>query len=318
MNKKTVRSNSNSAITNLLTQGAQESDYLPVFYDQVANIMRGFGDAEGKYQIKESVIMVEKIVNAQLKGILQETIDHAFEATGKLQPRPKDFEFLMRRNPVKILRLRKYLKDLQFFKKRVRDMLGSRYQNMDDDNLFEQSDEESDLEWSEKFDEEKTRRIFRADRISQILSAGSQYQEYNEARRTSFLGRNANLLKTRMREWLKVPAEVVLVPKVLTILAFLAHETIGTIVDYCILSRLNSSNRKQVEPYDRVTSSGTSFTMLHLCPEVTQGRGADGVKPITVQEIKEALRRHSLMASRKMGMHRSVAVLDQTSPFLAL
>lgn len=318
MNKKTIRSNSNSAITNLLTQGVQDSDYLPVFYNEVANIMRGFGDAEGKNQIRDSIILVEKIVNSQLKGILQEALDIAVERTGKLQPRPKDFEFLMRKNPVKIMRLKKYLKDLQFFKKRVRDMLGDRYQGMDDDTLFEQSDEESDIELTEKFDEEKTRRVFRADRISQILSAGTQYQEYNEARRTSFLGRNSNLMKSRMREWLKVPTEVILVPKVLTILAFLAHETIGTIVDYCILSRLNSNNRKQVEPYDRVTSSGTSFTMLHLCPEVTQGRGSDGVKPITVQEIQEALRRHSIMTSRKMGMHRNVAILDPKPPFLSL
>lgn len=206
--------------------------------------MRGFGDAETKYQIRESIILVEKIVNSQLKGILQEAIDVVVERTGKLQPRPKDFEFLMRKNPVKILRLKKYLKDLQFFKKRVRDMLGDRYQGIDDDTLFEQSDDESDIELTEKFDEEKTRRIFRADRISQILSAGTQYQEYNEARRTSFLGRNSNLMKSRMRDWLKVPNDVILVPKVLTILAFLAHETIGTIVDYCILSRLNSTNRK--------------------------------------------------------------------------
>lgn len=318
MNKKTVRCNSNSAITSLLTQGTQENDFLPLFYDQVANIMRGFGDAEGKYQIKESVILVEKIVNSQLKGILQEAIDLAVERTGKLQPRPKDIEFLMRRNPSKILRLKKYLKDLQFFQKRMRDMLGNRYQNLENDYLFEQSDEESDLELTEKFDEEKTRRIFRADRISQILSAGTQYQEYNEARRTSFLGKNSNLLRSRMRDWLKVPTDVILVPKIITILAFLAHETIGTIVDYCILSRLNSTNRKQVEPYDRVTSSGTSFMMLHLCPEVTQGRGADGVRPITVQEIKEALRRHTMMTTRKMGMHRNVTVMDQTPPFLAL
>lgn len=313
-----MRSNSNSAITTLLTQGIQDNDYVPMFFNEVSNIMRGFGDCELKYQIRESVILVEKVVNAQLRGILQDAVDLAVERCGKPQPRPRDFEFLMRRNPVKILRLKKYLKDLQLFRKRVRDMLGERYQNIDDENIFEPSDDDSDIEILEKFDEEKTRRVFRADRISQILTAGAQYQEYNEARRTSFLCRNSNLMKTRMKDWLKIPSEIILSPKVLTILAFLAHETIGTLTDYCILSRLNTSNRKQVDPYDRVTSSGTTYTMLHLCPEVTQGRAADGVKAITVQEIKEALRRHTILSTRKMGIHRNTAVCNPKTPYLAM
>lgn len=60
-------------------------------------------------------------------GILQEAIDLAVSLRGKPQPKPKDFEFLMRKNVVKVLRLKKYLKDLQFFKKHVRSMLGERY-----------------------------------------------------------------------------------------------------------------------------------------------------------------------------------------------
>lgn len=316
MNKKTQRSNSNSAITSLLAQGVQDVEYVAIFSNEVSNIMRGFGDAELKHQNRDAVLLTEKIVNQQLRGILQEAIDVSVSLRGKPQPKPKDFEFIMRKNPVKIQRMKKYLKDLQFFKKRMKDMLGERYQSLDDDGIFDPSDEESDIDVPDKFDEEKTRRLFRADRISQILAAGAQYQEYNEARRTSFLCRNSNTMKTRMRDWLRVPQEVVLSPKVLTVLAFLAHETIGTLVDYCILSRLNSLNR-QVEPYDRVTSSGMSHTMLHLCPEVTQGRGADGVKPITVQEINEAMRRHTLLATRKYGMHRNITI-NQKTPFLAL
>lgn len=316
MNKKTQRSNSNSAITSLLAQGVQDFEYVPMFTNEVANIMRGFGDADLKHQNRDSVQLVEKIVHQQLRGILQEVLDVSMNVRGKPQPRPKDFEFIMRKNPVKIQRMKKYLRDLQFFKKRMKDMLGERYQSLDEDGSLDLSDEESEIEVPDKFDEEKTRRLFRADRISQILAAGTQYQEYNEARRTSFLCRNSNTMKQKMKDWLRVPQDVVLSTHILTILAFLAHETIGTLVDYCLLSRLNSLNR-QVEPYDRVTSSGTSHNMLHLCPEVTQGRGQDGVKPITIQEVNEAMRRHSQQTTRKYGMHRNVTI-NHRSPYLAL
>lgn len=316
MNKKTQRSNSNSAITSLLAQGVQDYEYVPMFTNEVANIMRGFGDAELKHQNRDAVQLVEKIVHQQLRGILQEVLDVSMNVRGKPQPRPKDFEFIMRKNPVKIQRMKKYLRDLQFFKKRMKDMLGERYQSLDEDGSLDPSDEESEIEVPDKFDDEKTRRLFRADRISQILAAGTQYQEYNEARRTSFLCRNSNTMKQKMKDWLRVPSDAVLSSHILTILAFLAHETIGTLIDYCILSRLNSLNR-QVEPYDRVTSSGTSHNMLHLCPEVTQGRGQDGVKPITVQEVNEAMRRHSLLTTRKYGMHRNVTI-NHRPPYLAL
>jgi transcription initiation protein SPT3 len=89
-------------------------------------------------------------------------------------PTQKDFEYLMRKNPVKILRLRKDL----FMLKRFRELI----QNYNDTDCQADSDEEALLEVQDKYDEEKTRRLFRADRISQILS-GTQYKEFNEARK---------------------------------------------------------------------------------------------------------------------------------------
>lgn len=54
-----------------------------------------------------------------------------------------------------------------------------------------------------------------------------------------------------------------------------------------------------------------------MCPEVTQGRGLDGIKPITTQEIHEAMRRHTMCATKTMGLYRN---LDRckTVPFLAI
>lgn len=45
--------------------------------------------------------------------------------------------------------------------------------------------------------------------------------------------------------------------------------------------------------------------MMHLCPEVTQGRGQDGAKPITVQEINEVMRRFMQTSSYKLGSFRN-------------
>lgn len=58
--------------------------------------------------------------------------------------------------------------------------------------------------------------------------------------------------------------------------------------------------------------------MLHACPEVTQGRGLDGIKPITVQEIHEALRRHAYSYNQSMGMHRSIVDRQHCVPYLAI
>lgn len=62
---------------------------------------------------------------------------------------------------------------------------------------------------------------------------------------------------------------------------------------------------------------GTSHSMLHLCPEVTHGRGVDGVKPITPQEIHEAMRRHRQMATQNLGHFRNNA-LNCKTPYLAM
>lgn len=58
--------------------------------------------------------------------------------------------------------------------------------------------------------------------------------------------------------------------------------------------------------------------MLHACPEVTQGRGSDGVKPITVHEIHEAIRRHAFNYEQPMGLYRNFVDRRPSIPYLAL
>ena len=60
-----------------------------------------------------------------------------------------------------------------------------------------------------------------------------------------------------------------------------------------------------------------SSAMMYACPEVTQGRGQDGVKAITVQEIQEAMRRHNTGYERPLGMYRNIIDRRTTMPYLA-
>lgn len=254
------RSGSMSVITNLLNQNFvqsnqqksdQHAEYTPIFFQEISDIMRGYGDCDRP--LRESVILVEKIVIQQMRSILNDVINLAIERKGKAQPSQRDFEFLMRKHPVKIFRLQKHLKDLEF-RRRYQDIMSGRATSFNEDFDGDKSDEEPS-EIPEKYDEEKVRRLFRADRISLTLN-GTQYSQFNEARRTSFHCRNSNVIRTKLRTLLQPPVEAQISGHIFTILGFLVHETIATIVDYAILTRLDTSNRDIIDPYGRVTSSG--------------------------------------------------------------
>lgn len=260
--QKVGRQNSMSAITNLLNHGnsvqsavnkTDSDEYVPIFYSEISDIMRGFGDCQKP--LKESIILVDKILLQQLRGILQEVIQLAVERKGKPEPSLRDFEFLMRKNPVRVYRLQHYLTNLQKIRRiqEMNNVIPSSYHNELESN--EDAEDEDRTIPEQKNDEEKLRRHFRADRISQILG-GIQYKEYSESRRTSFsVIRNSTTIRNKLRLWLKPPSDTVMSNRVYTILSYLAHETIAAIVDFSILTRLNSANR-QTEPYSRIMTSG--------------------------------------------------------------
>lgn len=277
-----------------------------IFFNEVSDVLHGFGDCE--QPLRETVLLVEKILHQQWNAILAEAIDVASRRRGEIRLTQADFEYLMRRNPEKIYRLQKHLRDLGL-RKRIQEMLSGRQGSLQDD--ADVSEKGNEREVAEKYDEEKSRRLFRADRISQILT-GAQYQHYNSAKRTSFYCRHP--MSQRFRSWLSIPSDLHVTPHVMTILSYLAHETIAVLVDRAILVRLNSSNRI-VDPYQRYSHTGITHQMMHLCPDVTQGRGGDGIKPITVQEINEALRRIAFMSSQNVGRFRNT---KPETPILAL
>lgn len=116
----------------------------------------------------------------------------------------------------------------------------------------------------------------------------------------------------KLIEILQVPKEIQEDSNCLEIIQFLTQETVATLVDYSILTRLNSRSLHIMD--QTMIQSNLSNNMLQLCPEVTQGRAFDGLKPLKVQEIQEAMRRFQLMQNqRKIGFSNNTK-----AAFLAL
>lgn len=326
--RKTIRQNSDQFQMNVLSHNHQQQqqdmkpeiqdDLNPSFFHEISNIMRGSGDCDRP--LTESVLLIEKIVQQQLKGILNDAIETAIRRKGSSNPTQSEFEFLMRKHPVRISRMRKHIKDVNLLQKilKLQQNFSNRalqQQNTDiDSNHNSDDDIEGDI--LNRYDEEKTRRLFRADRISQTLS-GVQYQRFHEARRVSFYYRHSDKMKQKLRKFLDLPTDVHLTNSCYHILAYLMHETVAIIIDYSILTRLNSDNR-QIDPFNSATSSGSSYNMQHLCPEVTQGRGLESIKPITVKEIHEAMRRFNQLTKRGIGFYRNTVDADMRKCYLAI
>lgn len=248
-NRHSTSNSVNSVANAAQTANQEKPEYVPQFMQEISDIMRGYGDCEKP--LHDSVILVEKIVIEQMRAILVDVINISIERKGKAQPTQKDFEFMMRKHPTKLFRLQKHLKDLDF-KRRYQDMLSGRPMAYSED--YDEENFEEPEEVPERYDEEKVRRLFRADRISLTLN-GQKYVEYNEARRTSFHCRNSNAIRAKLRTIINPPPGAVISGHVYTILGYLVHETIATLVDYAILTRLDSNNRT-VDPFDRLTTYG--------------------------------------------------------------
>lgn len=253
---------------------------------------------------------MEKIVVGQMRAIMNEAMNIAYRRSNSQIPSQLDFEFMMRRNPAKLQRFRKYMRTVCHLKTeqaKQGSAVGMNFLNRLNSEEGTSGEEEQEI-----YDAEKTRRLFRADRISQILNP-QRYEEYQKARSWASNIRNKSDMMRKLVEILQLPKDIQEQSLCLEIILFLVQETIATVVDFAILARLNTDN--QVKESFAISSCITN-NMLHLCKEVSEGRGQDGVKAITVQEIYEAIRRVQTMSNRRMGS--SFRSTEVKIPFLAL
>jgi hypothetical protein len=270
-------------------------------FNEIATFMRAYGDCEAQFQCRESIILVEKILIEQLRHIIQRA--------GNCKQ--ADFELLMLRNKPKLLRFQKYMRNVRRLQMKSEQKASGSGLGLNVINRLTDGDDEEE-ELSTIFDEEYNRRLWRADRISQILTP-QKYEEFTKARSWCSNPKNKSEFLRKLADIIPVPKEMNQDFIFLEIIQFLTQETIATICDFSILTRLNSKNLI-VDPV--IVSSNISNDMLHLCSEVTQGRANDGIQPIKVYEIQEAMRRVQIMhQQRRLGNYRS---FESKIPLLAL
>lgn len=288
--KQLLRQNSqNSPIASpLITIHEDREEFL--FEKEIMDLMISNGDCL-EPEIG-SVRVIEKILKKEMHELFHEACRIADERRESPIPSQQDFEYLMRNNPTRVNRMRKALKNMQ-----IMEGLQKIHKTATPSNL--------NLDYfriqmcclpPETYDEEKARRLFRADRISLLLTPNN-FQKFNFARKMNLLSRSrSQLISMKFRKFLNLPDDYDFNENLCQIVAHLANETILILIDYAILTRLNSDNRA-VDPHSR-TANTFNMTEINICPEVTQGRGVEGSKPISEQEILEGYRRFRFMNER--------------------
>lgn len=281
-----LRNNSNSPISSPHVILSDREEFL--FEKEISDLMKSNGDSLNFQEIS-SVHLIEKVLKKEMHHIFYAASKAADERRDSSVPIQEDFEYAMRRNPIRVSRMRKALKNMQ-----IMEGLQKMHKNSTPLNL----DFRIQM-WvpPETYDEEKTRRLFRADRISLLLSPNN-FQKFNFARKMNLLSRSrSQLISMKFRKFLNLSDDYDFNENICQIVCHLANETILTIVDYAILTRLNSVNR-DVDPHSRTANSAPNMTEMNMCPEVTQGRGVEASKPISESEILEGYRRFRFMTDR--------------------
>lgn len=290
----------NSPISSPHAIAGEREEFL--FEKEISDLMKSNGDSLNFQEIS-SVHLIEKILQKEMHGIFYEASKAADERRNSNVPIQADFEHIMRNNPIRVSRLRKALKNMQIMEGLQKMHKTSTPLNLDFRIQM--------LVPPEMYDDEKTRRIFRTDRISLLLSP-KNFQKFNFARKMNLLTRSRNqLMSMKFRKFLNLADDYDFNENLCQIVSHLANETILILIDYAILTRLNSDNRA-MGPHSRTANSTPSMTEMNMCPEVTQGRGVEASKPISEQEILEGYRRFRFMTDR-----RKISPTDKSFSFLA-
>lgn len=267
------------------------------FYNEISLMMFGFGDSHKPNP--DTVRLIESIVLKQLRIIVQEALKYS---DGK-NLKGKELVFLMRRDKKKMRRFVQYLKN-----KQLKSMFSSMHSNVIDIDkepkpkgelmkFIEYIDETGEFTEGGEEDEVREARRLRADRISQALDE-KQYLEFCKARSASFCSRDITTRNTdKLRLWVDPKKEINFQPNALTVLAYMAYQTVAEITDYALLVRMDGKtgtdplhhlygsyyNASMFNGEYRIGASGTT--------NLDYSRIYSGQPPISVNEIKEVMRR---------------------------
>lgn len=221
------------------------------FASEIQSMMHGFGDCSEP--LAETAAVLEEVVHQQMTEVLFQASDVALRR-GASTVTMEDLLFLMRRSPIKLQRLVKYLavKDLSSSLshfgdsssaalaqvapqasrrvKRARDFLLP----LDSDGLLERALND------ELYDDVRMSRLRRMDRLSRDLDE-KRYALFTQARQVNFVGQKMRQAQ-KFSDWLLLRAapwmgDLKVEKAALEVFSYLAYETVGQFVELALLVR---------------------------------------------------------------------------------
>lgn len=279
------------------------------FQKEISNMMHGFGDNPNPNPA--TVVLVESIVQQQLRSILQEAL-RISEIRGKKNISNYEIIFIMRKNIRKLKQLQNYQTTLDNIDGKVSTMglTDEELLYLDDEanpklrqrrnhtQIIEDLDELDEVKHI-KVDRMTQKRKLRASMLSEQLPL-DKYEAYHKARCFSFRSNATFKGFSKLEKWVNPNKELKITILALEVLAFIAYETIAEIVDGVYLIR-QDSRKKQGDPFSKL-EGGFFCNPGALQNAVYVKSGYEGFLGITVAEVREVVRRYFMPGGGMNGL----------------
>jgi transcription initiation protein SPT3 len=301
-------------------------------------MMYAFGDS--RRPNIETAQIVEQIVLSQLRSILHLATAVAAQRNSDILI-VEDILFLMRKNPIKIQRLIRYLRakdkvnELSMLEKgeptqdrrfhsvtRCRSFLSK----IDDTGVLLAA---CDQEYS---DENYLERLMRLDRMTRVMDE-KRYREFCRAREVSFKGKYSQWFQNALQEVVDT-LDIKLEKLTNDVICYLAYETLGQLIELCLVVRRDyvsntGDSLSRLQPIQAVNPAYPSISLPVREKQTTaqqqQQKKSDFVgTAITPAEVREAVRRLQAgtrvksFASSKFPRVMSALQLEPDLPLLAI
>jgi len=263
-------------------------------------MMFAFGDF--RRPNPESASIVEQVVLAQLRSILHLATAVAAQRNSKILI-IEDILYLMRKSPVKIQRLVKYLKakDKVFEMSLLEKGEANTDKRMSNTkrcrNYLEVIDETGvilsacDQEYNDQLYHE---RLVRFDKMSKNMDE-RKYMEFCKARSVSFRGKYSQWFQAALQEVVD-NLDIKLEKLTNDVICYLAYETLGQLMELCLVVRRDNTTFSgdflaRVQPIQSVNTSFPNVS-LPIREKAESIKKSDFLGcPITPAEVREAVRR---------------------------
>lgn len=266
-------------------------------------MMYAFGDT--RRPNSDTAKLLETVVLNQISDIVQTASNVTITRNAKVLSL-EDIVFLMRNSPVKLQRLVKYLaaKDISTNTKAMVDgefdVTTAAGGNKDEakstrrcKDFIQKIDEGGKLIAAcneEYFDEIQVERLIRNDRVTRTMDE-KRYEEFCKARAVGFRGQYSSKFQKNLQEvysTLEAETSVTKIEKIVKdVISYLAYETLGQLVEMCLLVRRDSVT----DPLERMmepNSVNLSYPSINLPVPVAATKRTSSPTPEQIEATKKS------------------------------